>query len=604
MKTEIKALLITALMTSGIVCFQMPFFLFPGNEKLPIYAEGRAALIKIDELNYAARVREFFDGNLIPTDCQLWEHKSVPGLRGIFPIWVAGTLAVLSKSIAFPFLFFDCVLPFASILLFFYFFRFLTHRPWLSLSGSVMLYFYFDPGALPFGSAVFWEKVLFPSFYTPVIELERFPSPQFNFPLLVAFCFSLMKLVLVPRRLWIIFNAFFLALLIYSYVYYAALAILLLGIMILFAIIKRNPVVHLLLASGFLAIFLSIPYILMAVRASGSESFSEILTRFGLFEGRFIYKKQTVFHLGIAFICFFGIRNKKTPDFTLFAILMSGILLLNKQLFTGSNFHPMHWYVRILHPFSIIACVNLAGHILNGNTYGSRRYLSVPVYLFSALLPLALTASVFIKQIRYTLSISEIAPISAEETRLFDDFGGKHNTGRVILTFDTELIRKILIKTPADTYLPHFSGTLAPDSEIEDRLILAAQLVGVPREVFAAFLADERKAVPYLTFIFGNKYSFEIHRERQEEYRHTPEALELITSKYKIYVPPLKLEALMKRYDEISAWSNTEKRRRFKIDYLILGREKTFPEKNESVISDNFELVWRGNLYRIYRVKP
>ena len=380
MRIDFKAPLLLGILSSFLVCLPYPLIHILSPARPAPFSVKQPAYVKIDEVNYAARVREVYDGNYLPTDVQLAEHKKDPGIREIFPILLAGALAKVSRSILFPFILFDFLMPFLSILLYYAFLKRLTPEKWLCLTGSFLLFFYFERASLSSFNHDFLKNVFKITLDHPVIEMERFPSPQLNFPLLLLFFYSLLTIFLsqVPQNkgksfwiLGVLHGIFF-----YSYFYYSVfLAAFALLLLIYFILLKKKDLSAQLVAVEFVALMIALPYLLMVLQARQLVPVTEITERFGLYHGHYLYKGATLQYGLAALLGLFFIRRKSNKDVILFLAVAAGLLLLNQQVFTGRNLHPMHWLIRIVHPFALLSLINLTGEIHRKNSYLDHPFL-------------------------------------------------------------------------------------------------------------------------------------------------------------------------------------------------------------------------------------
>lgn len=514
----------------------------------PAFTLESPGWVKVDELHAAARIREVMDGDFFPTDTQLQEHKNDPGLREMFPVWIGGILARLSGSVAFPFVFFDFVMPFVTAFLIYFLLYRLTGVRWLSLAGTLIVFFYFDNNAL--SSGLFSIR-----FDRPLIEMERFPSPQIYFPILIGWLILIFDLEAGRPRLFL--TALLQGTMFYCYIYYAVPMNLAMGCFAIYALAKKRwDFFRGLLIIEAIALVLAIPYFWMLYQASRAVPIADILERFGLFHDHFIFKKWSLQYFIIAATTFFLLPVKRFKDYAPLIFLLIGLVLLNKQFFLGSNLHPMHWHSRILHPFSILATLNLLGA-------WRKSWIKILVIAFAALL----TVSACVRQIRYGLAIQNTSEDFADERALYDWMKTDSIEHKVFLTLDPALSKRLLILTSNDVFLPHFTGTLASQEELEKRFLFALRLLGFDETKLRDFVMNDSEFFPTLIrFVFGNYYTFELHRERQSQFQHNPAALDEIKHSYKIYIP----ESTLARWAaELKNADSTP----YRLDYVVVNPE-------------------------------
>lgn len=597
-----KLTIFTGLFASLVVCLPYAAWTIQGAHHVPIYAEGQPAWVKIDEMHYAARVREFLDGTLIPTDVQLYEHKDDPGIRELLPIWIAGLTAHLMGSVRGAFILLDAVSPFLAIALAVSLFRLLGLSAGLSAAGSLILYFYFDASALQGLFDLIRHGTV--AFDRPVIEMERFPSPQFTFPMLLLFLYGLLSYWNTAKTRWIVLTAVIQGLLFYTYFYYAVFTSLIMVGCILYAFfMKRTTALRYLLLAEIAALAIAAPYLLLLKQSAAAVSLSVITERFAVVHGHFLYKGVTLTYAVLGAILFIIPSKKHQKDWILLFGLTLGLALLNKQWFTGSNLHPMHWLNRVVHPWIILMAANTLAEGIKGNWKPRSRTViksATFAWLVFACLLSGLSAA---KQWVYASAAGRYENPMNAETDVFAKLNGGEQPG-VVLSVDLPFLKRLLIETGQDTYLPHFSGTLASDDEIEERLVLSAIIYGWTKEEWVSYISRDAAAVKLLRFIFGNRFVFELHRERDEEYRHRPEVLTEIMRGYKIYVPQNILHKWTALFDRFVTEKPLDLLSKYKIDSIVIRKEDPRWNRLNPSIAPLFSETLETSTYRVYTREP
>lgn len=569
--------------------------------------------MRVDEINYAARVREVVDGNFLPTDVQLFEHKKAVGIRGILPVFVAGIFARLSGGRAeAPFVLADLIFFTLTLGLFFLLFRTCGASFYPALACTWILYFFFDPGALPQPGPHFFQELFTVRLDRPLIEMERFPSPQWHAFFLFGFMALLFKGYQTQRKSLFVLAGLCTAILCYSYFYYAFFCFALLSSLLCFSLLagKRRDF-SLLLWAFIPSILAALPFLLLLQKAGETLPMKDIFERFGLYHGHFLFKRMSLYYICIALAFTALIRKKKSYDWILILSMLLGLGLLNKQFFTGSNLHPMHWHIRILHPLTIFMFCRIA-------IEAGKDGLAVPCKYLGRLALISLfgltlfTYGIFVVKQNLYAELLHVPMQSREldQHEFLAVLSRELPPESVLLTNDWNLARLIPVKTSFNVYLPHFAGTLASDAELTQRLMFASFLFGYKPSDWNEFLGQWPNQANDFRFMFGNTFMFEPHRERNEIYFHSSSLTETIASSGLLYLPPNLRQTWEQQYDALygaldptgTPMSERPLTPEFRLDMIVINRDSSWKILSDEVLLRRFKSKKTMGGYDIYQM--
>jgi len=460
----------------------------------------------IDEAQtYAPQVEEVSGGKIFYGDVVLSEYADknspIQPLGGI-------VLGFMAKAVGLEntFILIDFIFPAALFVLFFAIVFLLTESILISFPLSLIYIFSRDASSLfPFSN--FHQFKVFAAYFKPIISwpvetrlsFDRILAPEWTFvPLSLFLLFWILALKKENKFLAVAAGIFY-GSLFYSYLYDWIVISLVLGFSAFISILAEDRVLRKVswwaLGTGFL---ISVPFWFSFFDLKALPHYSEIVARSGIEAGH-AFRTGLGWHYAVWF--FSGLVLWKLGQKTIFyaasALFAASIFSMNIQLLTGFVPQPDHF---LRYPLALVlwpAYIILG--ILFWEKYGGR-LLFLKKYALGFLFVAAILVVARNVQLpfayakynysRYTMNESDYASFQWIKENL--------RPNSVVLSPSVITNTHLLIFTPARVFVPP-SGliTIAPDSELLERYIIAAKLFGVKdakiKELFSrAFLNSRR----------------------------------------------------------------------------------------------------------------
>lgn len=324
-----KILFILATLVVGIIYSVLPHYVRymtlqdRGERYIPLTIAST-----FDHMNiHAACYRDIVDGVLIPGEIDTYEYKGGPIL---WPILSATIMApffwpfesifpgIIITEFIFP------ILLFISLFLILY--SFTQHKIFSLFSAYVIMLFPQLPTLVPPSSLTELKALLFqfiPFSGTVTSELNFLARDSYipSGPFFILMFYFVYKALTdeSKRRVFIVLGGIFYGLLFYLYFYFWVFGTIFLGILFLFFFFTKNyPAAKTVFLSGLTGVIVSAPFWINQYFLMQLPSYSDIVARMGIEEGRgirwFLWKTYLLRTFMALFALYIGQRLSKKPS--------------------------------------------------------------------------------------------------------------------------------------------------------------------------------------------------------------------------------------------------------------------------------------------------
>ena len=489
-----------------------------------------------DETFYLSRYNGVYKGDYRLANIGLYEHKD--DLWLIPPLFQTA-IGLIGKLLNIPVVYLDIALSFLLPVLIFWLVYLLVYY----ISGSEKLGI---SGAccMIFGYAVFTPnysilKEVITFNYPEALWFLRPYSPQVTY---ISFILSFLMIFLfidTVKKWKLIFIILAVSSLNYLHLPLWGFLIAGLGIWLVIALIRRDAVIrnNIIIVLGSL-VFLSIPYWINHYRINLSPNYDFLNQMFGT-----EYSHRPVMPLSYIFISAMIIfwnrkENKKVFEFLL-VFLLGGFLCLNQQVITGRIMLMIYFWNYTAKTFVIVALIVSLNKL--------KKSKLMPVFVFSMVF---LPVSGFMQQNNYYHANKNIYKDMQPLSNAFNWLNNNTDKEDVILTDSIDLasigfIRTFLTYTKNYHYLSVEAAYLISREEKEDRILSAMRFFGYSlKEAEGIFSYDDGIIFLGLSACYG------VARD---------------VDKY--------ISVLKQRYARLLSEPPIDLLRRYKVDYVLLGRK-------------------------------
>jgi hypothetical protein len=472
----------------GLHNILMPFF---QGESIGYYPLVLSNEEPHDETEYAACIREVYDGRIIVRDPFLFEHKNDPTPYQTFVYLILAVISHLVGSVSNTFIISDFIFPAITFLLIYFFIFKITKDKHISAVGGITtLFFNRAVQHLPLGIFTILKggdisELLSNGPIRSLPYFNRLPFLQFSFPqLLIAFIF-LYFTIKSRRRIFPFFGGISAGLLFYSYFYYWSYFFLVAALLLFLFLVKKDYLkskqIFILLSIGLL---ISIPYWIELIKFKSLPQSHDIFIRSGGVVGREPDVAITLKYFLLLILLFFFIRKKDETFYLLSAFILAGIICMNIQIILGYTVVSVHWSWKTTNRIMPIIFSYLAYCMIN--TPYKQDFLNkilYPIKRYYKQLSLILIAFFLLHGLYYqsvfSLNTYKYFTLPPSTVETFDWLNKNSNVDEVVLSLNVESIGLLPIYTHNNNFLPHGCYSLAPTSEIIDRIIIANKLFNV-----------------------------------------------------------------------------------------------------------------------------
>lgn len=495
-------------------------------------------------------------------DWQAFEYRLGPKVQPVIGPLIFGQI---TKAIGLENLYIivDFVFPPLVFLAFYYLAKLITKNELLSVVAPLVLIGKepLESFFVKFGVSVLKYKQL-DYFFDYLNNLNRplgfarFDSPQFSF---VIFTLGLIMFfrALKGRSLFsYILTGFLFGLQWYMYSYYAVFVSLALVIAL---ILTRSKLTFIAIITASMT---SLSYWLNYWQFIHLPQAMDFFYRAGRVDGRWFDFKS------LWLILFILVILKLRPRFVfLISLLSAAWLSLNLQLATGFSVQHFHWQSVIVAPVLILILVYLLSLLK-----------SVALNRSMAVLAIFLTVGIFF---RNWLVAKNTAGAYVKNPGLEEAYNWiNHNLQpeEVIMTPSLESNYWLIMKTKAYIFNPHGLHSLAPTSELIDRLMLTFGLFGIDSDYLEEFLSFRRSP--------GTQ-------------PHTHESLDLSGYDYifdSLAGPPVKVAFQPPKL----TWEEIKKK--YKLDYVFFGPSEKRISRQNLAADQHLIKIFDNQTVQIFRV--
>jgi hypothetical protein len=603
---SIGALLIAAVvgLLFGLPHAMAPRFLADPDAYTPLVVSD-VSFVTIDETySHASRLREVYDGRLIPTDAGLAEHKAKPVAYYPLEVTAVGLLGRLAGvPISAAYVLADFLLPPLDFLLLFLLFRRLTQHGLFSAFAALLLLAGGAQNVVMFLARVVVAAVHGPGALPAVVrplEFSRFPVPEATFLLLAAALYAAVRAVEASRRWpWTLVAGTAFGLLVSSYIYYWMFVTAGVGLAIAaFAVRGRTREARSLMSIVAVAAAVSLPYWVSFFRFRALAEAPDVLARVGLEHAAgaaMPSPRLLVLTLLAAAVAW---ASRRAAHVVVVACALGIPVIQNAHLLTGVMIQTVHWNYRIVHVWeTVLATVVVGAGLMLGSDAApsdvARRVLRRGLASASAV-GLALTL-VFLLGYQWLL-VARTAPayrLPAGYAQAFHWIDASTPRDSVVMSASFETSMLLPVHTHASGYLAHGVVSLASTAELVDRLLLAYRLFGIDR----AYLADSFDGEAARAAAFA--------RNRNRFSAAQPDLLEKNVRWFVFHEqrPPADVrDRLLARLDATAVTPETLGR--YRLDYVLEGPLERAKGGGGVEESPYLSLAYDSAGVRIFRVHP
>lgn len=443
---------------------------------------------------YVPAVREVYDGRLLAGDLHLYEYKEKPfpiGFSG-FSTTLLGLVSRLLGSVERAFILADFVLPSLIFLSLVLFIAPMTNSYSTAMMGGLIVLLISQPliqmeqwlvRSWRAGDIFNISNLLHLVFRPGCLHYARTPNPQFPFLLLITTSLLLLTALRLHNRIALLLAGLSFGLTFYTDLWTWTSIAAGVGLLLATLLVARRSEwrwVLVFLISGFV---LSVFYWVQLVQFKMLPSSTEVLLRAGLEVGRAAEK----FSLGYAalwtlFVLFYGKRD--WAFYLLTFIMLGAIVAANTQLIVGQSAQAGHYNHRVMAPWLLIMTVVLI-HRLGRRQLG---YLNAGgIRWLARFIPLVVCAVLLLYGLYIHIEGTRRGAISSSVPRAVSQ-GCKwlnQNTpaDSVVLSPSVHTTFLIAACSHNNVFLPYATCTLAPDSELIDRVSIAYDAFDIPAQV-------------------------------------------------------------------------------------------------------------------------
>ena len=455
------------------------------------------------------RIREVLEGNLVVSDVDLYEYKQAPAF------WPMG-----SAMYFYPFSFFtqsvktvvvttDFVFPFLYFILFFLIAYFLTGRKIVLSIFSAFIVSIYNPLAIQVPPP---NLDILRSMWNTIYPLTDDPRAHYltlrqSFipglvPILGTYLFLLLTLI-KKNNAFPVVGGFFFALAAYTYPFhflYLSSVFVILFVIVLIS--KRYDVLKRMFIFGGSATVVLTPFIVNYFEVIALSQYNDIFARYGAEEGRFFRFESMKRYLasiilaGLVFL--WGRKNdRRLTSYFVISALLSAIAVLNMQLFFGFSIHPDHWLNR-----DIVWAITF-GYIVIAAWVIQMLFLLNRNKVVSIIVSLAIlfTGSVLYNNIRASTIFAEknyqAFTQTRENTELFEWLNSNTEKEDVIMTPSLVINTYIPLHTHNNIFIPRAFNTVAPNSELLERLFITYTLYEIDTLYLQQILLGDNHVLPH-----------------------------------------------------------------------------------------------------------
>jgi len=592
-------------------------FLQENGSYTPLVAKGVSGP-NVEETIYASNIRDVYDGHLIVTDSQLFEHKNDMNIvTPWFPYFLLGLMSKVTGSVINTVIIGDFLFPALTFLIVYFFVNKITKNYLISILSGVSVLFVSHLFALTTPQYFINSLNPFNVIQSPYYYIGRLPFTQFTFIFFVLSILATYVALETKKRKFALIAGILGGIQFYTYIYnlfgFSA------GIIILFFVyLFRKDYVNLkqILIIGIITFAVSVPYLINFASLISSSEYFDFISKSGVYYGRFniLLFIRTIFYGSLIAVSSILIKNRNNSFFILLAFYASGIIGLNIQLITGYNTQPNHYWLVILQPLGVIIFSILLHEIYKRNLVAafSRnfRFITIAIIIF-------LLAHGMLTHISFSANTYQRFTLSQSQSELFKWLDQNTNKDDVVAMMSIENNILLPVYTHNNVFLPDALVSSVSTNETIERLLILYKLFDVGPEKLAHLMSDKYLNASISSYYFSHPDSYEnifwsyylFHFKYQirldmpkdaylEKIEHT--GLDPDSVNYIISIPEESRNIIMTNYLNYSS-SPSDITGKYRIDYIVAGpHEQTISKRNFS--QAGFLDVWSNNDFSVYKI--
>lgn len=556
------------------------------------------------------RIREALEGNLMPSDIDLYEYKDAPSFwPPLTPLFFA-PFGIFTSSVTKVVIVSDFIFPVIIFILFYFLFHSISDRKYLSLwfGAFISLCVYFSINVPPPNFDVlkiiwdtFWPFSDTPNAYLLTKRESLIPA---LIPLLLSFTFFF-RAVKNHKTFDIVMAGIFLSLNAYTYPYhfiYAVFSTVIFYLLYTFKQLKNKNVADLRWLQ-FLGIFalsafiVLIPFIFNQIELRSLPQYKEILGKFGMEIGREFRWEHSQRYISLIILSllvwFWGKKyNSKNIALLSASILLAGIAVLNMQIVLGFSVQSDHWLNR-----DIVWGLTIA-------------YFILFVWLYDYLLKKGFNNKIFVFVGVVLLCCLSLNSIRYQYLKALRDYNDRtiptyyaeafewlnKNTEKDSVVMTPSLVSNYFLPlyTHSKIFVPRALNSVAPESEFLERLFITYKLFKIEDEHIYQIFSPENFEVK----------SFDAHEKAGITYFF---AFKYLSKDLRTYtgslndnvVPESEVNSIVGQFNDYKC---IECLNRFRADYVFVGPQENKIADTNLLFSHGFEKVYTSSEVSIYKI--
>jgi len=450
---------------------------------------------------YGTRVKDVIDGNFKDGDPYLLEYSNKPTIWGSYYMSIPlGLVSYILRARTAQNIFYwsDLFFPVISFLILFILFRKITKHNSFSIFTSLVVIAFPNLSVLSkLFSLDFVKNISFINLWGIVSNVfdpsfSRMFVPSFSFIFFAGFLLNLYLLLSEPTKKRVLFTAFNFGILFYVYFYYWSYSTIVLGLLFLYFLIRRDwTKMWQIFFTGLIGLITSIPYWIKFFQLKNYQYYLDISNRVGLelgyaFRASGIGTYIKVVILMILIIFFSHLLSKKNTPIFLGALLLATIIVTNVQIVLGYNVQPDHWGSR-LNVYIYTMSLLLFLFLFFSTIYHEKK--SRKFFTISSILGIfSLFVIGFVYQVNAARATFSDYTIPNDVIESFNWIDKNIDQDKVFITPSSKTIFYLPFFTSARVYVPPACYTLAPREEIFNRFTEASRLFNFNENKFKNLL--------------------------------------------------------------------------------------------------------------------
>lgn len=590
-------LFVGAILIVGMVYSLLPHYI--GYSTLSDKGIRYIALTQESKFDFAnvqgGRFREILDGRILSGEVDTYEHEGGPSLWPILSATMVAPFLLLTGSITAMFVITDFLFPILIFVSFFLLLFALTRHKFFSLFSSYILMLFPQLPLLIPPSSLIELKILFLQLLpvplsVPTMDLTYLGRESFipGGPFFILALYFIYEAVVREsgRKYYILLAGIFYGLLFYLYLYFWVFTTIFLGIYFLTLLVasKRQEAIHIFYV-GITGLIVSIPFWFSHHELTQLPNYEELIERMSVEIGHgikwFLWKTYVLFVAMAGVAYWLGKKlNKMSWSYFIAALALSGVAVYNINVITGFFVQSDHWSGRVfLITEGIIWVVLLYYFII----FLTKKYptketlLKKTIVGFFVVLSLSLTSNIIYSQIIQNTNKAKTHTMPAALLESFEWLNENTPTGSVIMSPSLETNIDFSVFTHHKLFLARSQSTLAPESELLNRLYITYKLYGVTSED----LDDMLQSFKGIFYFFTAKYNSRAIDAALRPY------------KYPMYKLPNELrEKILNEYVNFKVPEKLP----YRLDYIFVGSKEKEISGNRSFLEQYDKLYDSGGI--------